>query len=83
MIRIFNPFSILNCFKMKRLRDFWFASGTPGYLMRLLAKSDEHINELVGRYYDATQFVDYKANSVGMSSAARSVSNSTGSAIPA
>ena len=63
MIGIFNPFSILNCFKMKRLRDFWFASGTPGYLMRLLAKSDEHINELVGRYYDATQFVDYKANS--------------------
>ena len=63
MTGIFNPFSILNCFNTLELRDFWFASGTPGYLMRLLAKSDEHINELVGRYYDATQFIDYKANS--------------------
>ena len=63
MTGIFNPFSILNCFNTLEMRDFWFASGTPGYLMRLLAKNNEHINELVGRYYDATQFIDYKANS--------------------
>ncbi len=63
MIDIFNPFSILNCLNTFEFRDFWFSSGTPGYLMRLLARNDEHINELVGRYYDATQFVDYKANS--------------------
>ncbi|MGN0222227.1 MAG: AAA family ATPase [Prevotella sp.] len=63
MIDLFNPFSILNCFKFKKMNDYWFSSGTPGYLMRLLARHDEHINELVGRYYDATQFIDYKANS--------------------
>ena len=63
MIDIFNPFSILNCLKFKKMSDYWFASGTPGYLMRLLARHGEHINELVGRYYDATQFIDYKANS--------------------
>ena len=30
--------------------------------MRLLAHSNENINELVGKYYDASQFIDYKAD---------------------
>ena len=62
MIDIFNPFSILNCFNTLELRNFWFASGTPTYLVRLLAHSNENINELVGKYYDASQFIDYKAD---------------------
>ena len=60
---IFNPFSLLKCFNSLELNDYWFASGTPEYLVRLLAKNDEHINELVGKYYDAEQFVNYKADS--------------------
>lgn len=62
MIDIFNPFSILNCLKSRRLRNFWFASGTPSYLVRLLAQCNENINELVGKYYDSSQFIDYKAD---------------------
>ena len=62
MIEIFNPFSILNCFNKLQLRNFWFASGTPSYLVRLLAHYNENINELVGKYYDASQFIDYKAD---------------------
>ena len=62
MIDIFNPFSILNCLKSKRMSNFWFASGTPTYLVRLLSHCNENINELVGRYYDASQFIDYKAD---------------------
>ena len=62
MIDIFNPFSILNCFNNLQMRNFWFASGTPTYLVRLLAHCDENINELVGKYYDAPQFIDYKAD---------------------
>ena len=59
---IFNPFSILNCFNSKRMHNFWFASGTPTYLVRLLAHFNENINELIGRYYAASQFIDYKAD---------------------
>ena len=62
MIDIYNPFSILNCFNTLELRNFWFASGTPTYLVRLLSHCNENINELVGRYYDASQFIDYKAD---------------------
>ena len=62
MIDIFNPFSILNCFNNLQMQNFWFASGTPTYLVRLLAHFNENINELIGRYYAAPQFIDYKAD---------------------
>ena len=62
MIDIYNPFSLLNCFASMRMRDYWFASGTPTYLMRLLQHSDENINEFIGRYYDCSEFVNYKAD---------------------
>ena len=62
MTGIFNPFSILNCFSSLELRNFWFASGTPTYLVRLLTHFNENINELIGKYYAASQFIDYKAD---------------------
>ena len=58
---IFNPFSILNCMAKNDFQDYWFASGTPTYLMRLMADNQDNINELVGKEYTAPQFVDYKA----------------------
>ena len=62
MTGIFNPFSILNCLNSGRMHNFWFASGTPTYLVRLLTHFNENINELIGRYYAASQFIDYKAD---------------------
>ena len=62
MTDVYNPFSLLNAFAQNTVRDYWFASGTPTYLIRLLAHSDENLNELVGRYYDTREFVDYKAD---------------------
>ena len=62
MTDIFNPFSILNCLDSMRMDNYWFASGTPTYLVRLLAHCEENINELVGKYYEAQMFVDYKAD---------------------
>ena len=58
---IFNPFSILNCFDSNDFQDYWFSTGTPTYLMRLLSDNNENVNELVGKYYPAPEFVDYKA----------------------
>lgn len=62
LLDIYNPFSILNAFNKLQIRDYWFASGTPTYLVRLLQHSNEQINELVGHYYDASLFADYKAD---------------------
>ena len=59
---VYNPFSLLNALDSKMLRDYWFASGTPTYLIRLLNHSREQMNELTGKYYDASEFIDYKAD---------------------
>lgn len=40
----------------------WFASGTPTYLVKLLRHNHEQMDELTGRYYDPSMFVDYKAD---------------------
>ncbi len=61
MTDVYNPFSLLNAFASQSLRDFWFASGTPSYLIRLLNHTQENLNEMTGRYYDPQEFVDYKA----------------------
>ena len=59
---IYNPFSLLNAFDMNDIRDYWFASGTPTYLIKLLRHNHEQMDELTGRYYDPSMFVDYKAD---------------------
>lgn len=62
MTDIYNPFSLLNAFESQRISDFWFKSGTPTYLIRLLSHTDENMNEITGKYYTAEEFIDYKAN---------------------
>ena len=59
---IYNPFSLLNCFAKTRIDDYWFTSGTPSFLMRLLAHTSEDVMQYTGRYYDRRTFVDYKAD---------------------
>lgn len=61
MTDIYNPFSLLNAFADDNIRDYWFASGTPSYLMRLLAHSNEDIQDIIARSYEAQEFVDYRA----------------------
>ena len=62
LVDVYNPFSLLNAFNKQEIADYWFSSGTPAYLVRLLAHSRENMNELTGRYYARKQFVDYKAD---------------------
>ena len=35
---VFNPFSLLNAFMDGKIRDYWFESGTPTYLIEMLRK---------------------------------------------
>lgn len=62
MTDIYNPFSILNACKSRNIDDYWFRSGTPSYLIRLLNHTQENLNELTGKYYDTSEFIDYKAD---------------------
>ena len=62
MLGVYNPFSILNTFYNMDIRDYWFKTGTPTYLVRLLQDNHENLNDLTGKYYDESEFVDYRAD---------------------
>ena len=62
MTDVYTPFSLLNAFNKQSIRDYWFSSGTPTYLIRLLAHFNENMNELTGKYYGLEEFIDYKAD---------------------
>ena len=59
MLDIYNPFSILNTLNKRMLNDYWFATGTPTYLVRLLSHFRENLNELTGKYYLPSSFMVY------------------------
>ena len=37
---VFNPYSLLNCFADGEMDSYWFASGTPTYLINMMRKYD-------------------------------------------
>ena len=48
MLDIYNPFSLLSAFKAKRIGDYWFATGTPTFLTRLIKETDYCVRDLCG-----------------------------------
>ena len=59
---VYNPFSVLNALDGQEIQDYWFKTGTPTYLIRLLRHFHENLNELTGKYYSPEEFDDYKAD---------------------
>ena len=62
MLNIFNPYSVLNALMKQELNDYWFASGTPTYLVRLIDRDRTNMREILGRQYESNYFMDYKAD---------------------
>ena len=44
--KLYNPFSILNFFKSERFRNFWFATGTPTFLVETIRDTKINPQEL-------------------------------------
>ena len=44
MTDIFNPFSVLNALNSRSIQDYWFRTGTPTYLVRLLNHTNENLS---------------------------------------
>ena len=51
-IGVYNPFSLLNTFAKGTFNDYWFATGTPTFLVKLLQQNDYELHELKGMYVD-------------------------------
>ena len=52
-IGIYNPFSLLNAFKYKELGSYWFETGTPTYLVKLLKKHHYDLERMAHEETDA------------------------------
>ena len=43
---VYNPFSLLNALRAGEFRKYWFATGTPGFLIKYLTKSPILLDDL-------------------------------------
>lgn len=50
---MFNPFSVLGVLDSGAYRNYWFSTGTPTFLVKVLQKTDYDLRDLVGVEFDA------------------------------
>lgn len=62
LLDVYNPFSIINAFDKKRLDNYWYRSGTPTYLVKLLDGYKVNMQKLIGQPYESQYFMDYRAD---------------------
>ena len=48
LINVYNPYSLCAAFQGKKLRNYWFISGTPSFMIRMLERHDINIPDLEG-----------------------------------
>ena len=60
---IYNPFSIIKAFSQMRIDDYWYSSGTPTYLAKLIEGHSINMQKLLSKQYESRYFVDYRADS--------------------
>ena len=53
-IGIYNPFSLLNTFQNKKFREYWFETGTPGFLVEVMRKTSFDVTTLENQTVDWT-----------------------------
>ena len=58
----YNPFSVLSALDKLRFGDYWFASGTPTFLVEILKKTDFDLRELDGIEVSSVSLSDDSAN---------------------
>ncbi|MBQ7691531.1 MAG: ATP-binding protein [Muribaculaceae bacterium] len=64
LVDVYNPFSLVNVLQDSELGQYWFASGTPTWLLELLGGKDieldelEHIEAPASRFDQPTEQVD-------------------------
>lgn len=59
---VFNPFSVLSALSEGKLRNYWFATGTPTFLVEILKKTHYDLRKLDGVEVTATSLSDDRAD---------------------
>ena len=59
-IRVYNPFSVFLLFENMRFGDYWFETGTPSFLVRLIQREGMDIRVLEGCEVSEVEFAEYE-----------------------
>lgn len=62
LVDVYNPFSIINAFNKLDIDNYWYKSGTPTYLVKLIEGHNVNMQKLTSRGYESQYFVDYRAD---------------------
>ncbi len=60
---VYNPFSLLNCLNKREYSDYWFETGTPTYLVRLLQEHNYNLEKMSREETSADVLNSIDANS--------------------
>lgn len=63
MTDLYNPFSLINCFAKNEILNFWFTSGTPTYLVKLIDGHQINLQRDLAKNYAPEEFANYRADS--------------------
>ena len=61
-LTVYNPFSLHNCLTKKTLSNYWFASGTPNFLMKFIQKNPliaSDIETIEGSFFSASNLESF------------------------
>ncbi len=64
--RLYNPYSLLNFFEQSRFRNFWFATGTPTFLVKELQRQKTKPKEMEGITVSETSFDKFDLDHLDM-----------------
>ena len=80
---VYNPFSVLKFFGTKQYRNYWFETGTPTFLVRLLRKKFEYkleetiVSDLILESFTLEKFDDLDINSLLLQTGYLTIKNIT------
>lgn len=66
--RVFNPYSILSSLKKKALAYYWFESGTPTFLIKLLQKNDYDLESITNPTLNEGSLGNFEPESIPLPS---------------
>jgi hypothetical protein len=59
-VRVYNPFSILKAFNQRQLKNYWFETGTPTFLINLLRRRKYNLPQIEGLQVGRSIFTTFE-----------------------
>ncbi|MBX7233350.1 MAG: ATP-binding protein [Caldilineales bacterium] len=63
-VRVYNPFSVLNALSERKFGNYWFASGTPTFLINLLRQGRWDLTAIEGLEVDPSAFSTFEIDNL-------------------